>query len=236
MQIALSYIKENKKRILLCFLLIVVLLIIYSCIKDGDEEKIFSSENYVYTAESYEHDNYLTSSRPYINIMGDEINNINMDLISKYYEVITLDDKMMAYDYYESNEVLSLIVKIYYKEAPDSYPSETYIYNIDLNSKKLMSKHDLLRKYSVTTNDVSQIITEEIREYYNYEKRNGYINTECDFNCYLSNTHSLPILDDCNYYVKDGDLYAYKIIDLDSTFFYDINSGFYLFNFKIKDI
>lgn len=236
MQIALAYITDNKKKILLFFLLIVILLIIYLCVKSNDEGKIFSSENYIYTAESFEHDNNLVSERPYINISGNKINDINKYLINKYYEVITLDEKNMVYDYYESNDILSLIVKTYYKESPDSYPSETYIYNVDLESKQVMSNSDILRKYSVTTSDVSQIITDEIKEYYNYEKRNGYINSECDFNCYLSNTHSLPILDNCSYYVRDGDLYAYKVIDLDSTFFYDINSGFYLFNFKIKDI
>jgi len=236
MQIALTYIKENKKKILLCALLIVAMLIIYSCVKNDDEEKIYSSEDYIYTAESYEHEDYLISERPYINIAGDEINDINTHLINKYYEVITLNEKMMVYDYYTSSDVLSLIVKIYYREVPDSYPSETYIYNIDLNSKHLMSDTDILRKFSVTTSDVSQIITDEIKEYYNYEKRNGYINSECDFNCYLSDTHSLPVLDGCSYYVRNGNLYAYKIIDLDSTFFYDMTSGFNLFNFKIKDI
>ena len=47
-------------------------------------------------------------------------------------------------------------------------------------------------------------------------------------------TNSLP-LDNCKYYVKDNALIAYKTIIVDSDFFYDVNSGFYLFNFKIAE-
>lgn len=234
MQIIIDYIRENKKKVLLTLILIIVLTIISLLINSKNTNKIFVSESYVYTKESYSYSERLISELPYINIKSESVDEINKKLLEKYYEIITLDEQIMVYRYYINDDILSLIVKTYYKDSPDSYPTEMYFYNISINSGNLITNRDLLNKFNVSVDDVTNAIRNEIKEYYNYEIINEYINNDCDFDCYLSETNSLPIIEDGNYYVKDDQLFAYKIINVDSKFFYDFNSGFNLFNFKIK--
>lgn len=234
-KIVVKYIKENKKILLLILAIVVVLSIITIFMDKADSNKIYKSESYIYTKETHNHEDNITSELPYINVKNDRINDINVILIDKYYEIITVDDKFMKYNSYINDNILSLIVRIYYQESPDSYPDEVLIYNVDIDNGELLTNQELLNMFGISRNSVTEIIMNDLKEYYKYELEKGYINKECNFDCYLSLTESMPILDDCNYYVRDNELYAYKSISLGSAFFYDINSGFNLFNFKITD-
>lgn len=236
MQVIFEFIRENKKKLLLVLLLIIVMVIVSIYINHQKDVKVYLSDSYIYTKESAGNDAGFTSDLPYINIKGEEISNINTDLIKKYYEVITVDKLFMKYKYYKNNNILSLIVKTYYKSSPDSYPSEVFIYNIDIKRGKVINDSELLSMFNISRDDVSEIIRDELKEYYNYEIKNNYISNECDFDCYLNGSNSLPILDNCKYYIKDNYLFAYKSISLNNKFFYDTSSGFNLFNFRIKKI
>jgi len=234
MQLIIEYFRENRKKVLLLGILVTVLIgfMIFTNNKE-DENKIYESDDYIYTKESYNHDSGLVSVLPYINIKSEEIKEINIQLIKKYYEIVTIDKQMMVYEYYKNDNVLSLVVSTYYQEAPD-VPNEMFFYNVDLKKGSLISNEELIDMFGVTDNEVSDLIRNALNEYYNYEIEKGYISNSCDFDCYLSSTDSLPILDDCNYYVKDNGLYVYKSLLLDSDFYYDDASKFDLFNFKIK--
>ena len=235
MQLIVEYIKENKKTLLIILVLFVLLSFVSLYINGLEKKKVYLSESFVYTKESYNHDEYLTSELPYINVKGEEISEINEGLIKKYYEIVTVDQQIMKYNSYVSDNILSLIVKIYYKESPDSYPAEVLIYNVDIDSGVVYDDKQLLNIFNISSNDVSEIIRDELKDYYDYEIKSNYIDKGCDFECYLSSTDSLPILENCNYYVRDNTLFIYKSIIVDIQFFYDADSGFYLFNFEIKD-
>jgi len=234
MQVIIDYIKENKTKLLVAVVLIIILIVVSIIVNLQKKDKIYGSESYVYTKEIHKYDNGLVSELPYINITGEGISEINNSLIKKYYEIITVDDRIMDYISYKSENIISLIVNINFKESPDSYPSEVLIYNVDIENGNVIDDKQLLSLYGVSKYDVSDVIKQEIKEYYLYEIKHDYVNNDCDFNCYLDLTKSLP-LDNCKYYIKDNTLMAYKSISVDSNFFYDVNSGFYLFNFKIKE-
>lgn len=236
MQMILEFVKENKKKLLLVLLLVIVMAIISFYISNQKDTKVYLSDSYVYTKQSNTNDDNFVSELPYINIKGQEISEINNDLIKKYYEIININKQFMKYDYYKNGNILSLIIKTYYNSSPNSYPSEVLIYNIDIKSGEVIDNDELLDLFNVSSEDVSEIIRSELKEYYNYEIAKGYITSECDFECYLVGSSGLPILNDCSYYVKDGYLFAYKLISLNSNFFYDTSSGFNLFNFRIKEI
>lgn len=236
MQIVIKFIKENKKKMLLILFIIAVLSIVSLVINNQRKTKIYLSEEYVYTKESYTHDDNLISKLPYINVKGENINVINNKLISKYYEIITVDQQFMSYVYYTNDNILSLIVKIYSKSSPESYPNEVFIYNVDLNSGTVIDDNQLLKKFNLSNEELSEIIRNDIKDYYDYEIKKGYTASDCNFDCYLNGTNSLPILDNCYYYVKDNYLFVYKSISLNNDFFYDASSGFDLFNFKIKKL
>lgn len=236
MQIVFDFVMENKKKLLIVLLLIIVMGIVSFFINKNTDKKVYFSDSYVYSKEIYKHDDDLVSKLPYINIKGKEISDINTSLIKKYYEVITVDKNFINYNYYINDDILSLIVKVHSKNSPNSYPSEVLIYNVDIQNGVVLDDDELLDMFNVNSDDISEIIRDEIKEYYDYEIKKGYITSNiCDFECYLNGSNSLPILDNCSYYVKDGYLFAYKQISLNSDFFYDINSGFNLFNFKIKE-
>lgn len=232
MQLIKEYIRENKKVLLIIVVIGITLGIVSIYINNQKDKKVYMSDDYVYTKESYAYDEYLVSELPYINIKGNEVQEINSDLLNKYYEIIELKEKMMKYDYYTNNNILSLIVKIYYIESPDSSPSIS-IYNIDIDSGELMTNSEILNMFEISSDDASEVIHSQIKEYYNYEVQNGYVDNGCNFDCYLSKTNSLPI-DDYELYVKDHILYAYKKLSVDRDFYYDTSSGFGLFNFEIK--
>lgn len=230
----IEYFIENKKKIIILLLLVIFLFVISIILNNKDEKKVYVSENYIYTKESYVYDDKTITEYPYINLKGEAINNINEEIMTLYYEMLAIEEQFMKYDYYVSGNILSLVIGIYYREAPD-VSSEMLFYNIDISDIKILTDGQLFDYYNVNRNDVINVVDNELREYYRYELSKKYIDSGCDFNCYLSETDSLPILDECGYYVKDNTLYAYKKINLDSEFYYDGDSGFDLFNYKIAD-
>lgn len=231
MQIIKEYIRENKKILLIILVIGIVLGIISIYMNNKNNKKIYSSDDYVFTKDIYEYNDYSVSELPYINIKGDKIREINNDLINQYYEIVEFKEKMMKYDYYINDNILSLIIKIYYLESPDSFPT-LLIYNIDIDNGNILNNREVLSIFGISSSDVDENIRNEIKEYYNYELGQNYIDSSCNFDCYLSTTNSLPI-DEYNLYVMDNTLYAYKKISLDKNFYYDSNSGFNLFHFKI---
>lgn len=232
----INFIKDNKKSLLIILGVLLVLSIITIFINKGNKYKIYPSESYVYTKEEYKNEFGLVSRLPYINIKGDDVNDINIVLINKYYEVNAINDYFMDYDYYESDNILSLVVNTHSNSSPDAYPRNIYIYNIDINNGSVISNNQLFKIFNVSSDQVSESVRNGIKDYYDYELSKGYADSSlCDFDCYLSGSNSLPILDNCSYYVKNNTLYAHKIISLNSKFFYDTTSGFELFNFKIKE-
>lgn len=230
----LEFIKLNKKKLLIVLIIVIVLSIFSFFINKNEKNKIYMSDSYVYTKDSFEHEEGFVSNLPSINVKGDNISNINSELISRYYEIIAIDDMFMDYKYYKNDNLLSLIVNIYYKSSPNAYPYDVLIYNVDIDTGNVLSDEELFNIFNVDSDEISDTIYEELREYYNYEKKNGYFISECDFDCYLENLNAMPILENCKYFVKDNNLIAYKVVQLGNEFFYDVNSGFDLFKFKIK--
>lgn len=230
----LTYIKENKKKLLIILLIAIVLAFVYININNQRKVKIYLSESYVYTKESNSSDIGSGSSLPYINIKGGEVSEINSNLVKKYYEITAIDKEVMKYEYFVNKNILSLIVKIYNKESVDSLPSEVIFYNIDIATGEIINDNELLSIFSISKDEVLEIIKNDLKDYYDYEISKKYIDSKCDFDCYLNDTRSLPLLDNCNYYVKDNYLMVYKRIMVDRDFFYDENSGYELFNFELK--
>ena len=152
--------------------------------------------------------------------------------MGKYYTENLIGEKYMDYEYYKNNNILSLIVKLYYLESNDYVPSNIYFYNIDINEGTLISNEELLSIYNISTEEVENELIEHIEEYYNYEVDNNYI-SGCDINCYKDRIGS-NLLEDISYYVKDNNIYAYKYFLIDRNLAYDENKPFDLFRFKIS--
>lgn len=222
---------ENKKILLVILIVIIVMTIVSLNMNSKKNIKIYFSEDYVYTKDTYEHDEGFISELPYINIKNDNVMKINNDLINSYHITTKLKEEYMQYEYFINDNILSLIVKYYNLDSYDVYPNIS-IYNFDIKSGNVLSNNDLLNRLSVSEEVASSSIENGIRAYYDYERKQGYY-TE-SFDSYLYDTASLPILDDCSYYITKEGLYAYKEVILDAEVFYDIDADFNLFHFIIK--
>lgn len=236
MQSIINYIKENLKIFLFLVLVVTVVLIISLGLNDTKKGKIYASDPFVYTKESFGAEENTKSKLPFINVKGSEIDSINDELFNMYYEINTIGKEFMTYEYYKSKNILSLIVTIRNIKDYDSYSSKKHFYNVDIKKGTVIEDNDLIGIFGLSSDDVDSLINNKLREYYDYEIKKSYVSSSCDFDCYLKFINGTNILDDYEYYVKNNHLYVYKHFMLDSNFFYDSKSGFDLFNFDLGKI
>ena len=219
----IEIIKENKKTLLiigiiLCFIIISNLLIVKS-----DPNKLDNSEDYIYT---YKKGN--NSLLPYINLNSEQITNINIQNLEQYQELLTKNTGTMDYKYYQTKNILSLLVYILDNEGNISIST----YNINIQKKSIISDKKLLQQFSLNETDVYNKLENFIYEYYQYEKENKYIDNSCDYNCYKQ-TNNIDITKDYFLYVKENKLYAYKKFQTTQDFLYDPENPFTLFEFSL---
>ena len=77
----LEFIKLNKKKLLIVLIIVIVLSIFSFFINKNEKNKIYMSDSYVYTKDSFEHEEGFVSNLPSINVKGDNVSNINSELI-----------------------------------------------------------------------------------------------------------------------------------------------------------
>ena len=219
---------ENKKKIIILLIILVLLILFLFLKKEETVDKVYKDSDIIFTDEQTKGD--YVSYLPYINLDSDEILEANKAIINIYYDTINSNDYYMVYDYYINDDIVSLIIKIYNKYIDGDMPENIYFYNIDMNRKILIDDFKLKNRFNVTNDDIQSRLKELLKEYYDYEINKKYINN-CDFNCYLQNVGDLNLAE---YYVRDNNLYAYLFFTTDSSFIYDEDKPFELFNFKIK--
>jgi len=228
-------IMENKKKCIIILIIIIMGIIISIINKTSDYKKsakVYKNSDIVFTYDEKKITDDISSLLPYVNLNSDTVSAVNRTNMTLFYETNYLDSEYMLYDYYLNNNVLSLIVKLYYNDANDFVPSNIDFYNIDLDTNEVIMSEELKSKFNITDEEVKTKLLELIKEYYDYEVKQGYINN-CDFDCYIE-----PISDNLinsgNFYVKDNHLYYYRYFSIDYNFAYDENNPFNLFNFMIK--
>ena len=226
----IDVIKDNKSKVMIIVILVLFVIIMLFFSDRRDENKNYKSQKYVYTSETNEVGEY-TSKLPYINIDSDEVDNINKEIMIKYYTEINTGEKYADYEYYKNKDIVSLLVKYQYLEGDTVTSLEIDFYNIDINTGRLITNEELYNRFDVNNSDIDNAINNYIDEYYNYETNKNYI-SNCDLECYRKrfNNDSNTI----NYYVKSNHLYAYKKVYIDKDLAYDTNAPFELFRFKIK--
>ena len=84
-------------------------------------------------------------------------------------------------------------------------------YNINLKKLELIENDSLLSFFDVNYENVHDIIASQLYTYYKNIVEEGYYQEEeCDYSCFLSYREINDYLDDVTYYVKNGNLIAYK--------------------------
>lgn len=217
-------IKEKKTQsiVILGLLVLTIIIIIFLNMNslNNDKNKLYPNNDYIFTYN----DSQLKNSdfvMPYINLIGEDIYNINQDIKALYYENDILKEGYLNYKYYINDDIISLIIEKYLYSVND-FPSNVYFYNFSISNKKALSDNELKNIYNITDDEIENKVLSQIKEYYDYEIKKGYITSEtCDFDCYKKGLD-----DNINFYVKEKSLYAYKLFSTDYMFGYDSEKPF----------
>ena len=173
------------------------------------------NKNLIYTVKERTVDG-KKSEVPIINIEGENIDKLNKDIeefVDKYYSDAT---SLISYTYDVSDKILSLVVKVAYFDKV--YYPDFRTYNINLSDLSVLSDEDLLNKFNLTEEDVSNKIEEKFKYFYNDALNKDYYGGECDYNCFLYFRGDKDYLDDIHYYIKDNKLYVYKTFNVYSVY------------------
>lgn len=221
--------KKNKKMdysliLMIVFILIAILsMVICFVILNKKEEVIYidkknAKKDYVYTIKKdiNQTADGITNEIPTININNSKIENINNKILTNYNNVLSsLSEYDYSYEYSvnDKKHILSLIVK--YSYIPENFDKMvTYFdtYNIDLLTGDIISDDDLLKRYEVTKDKLSQFIEAKFENYYReIVRKKYYTKEECNYACFLKNRGLTDdYLKGVSLYVKDNSLIMYK--------------------------
>lgn len=234
-----NYLNEEEKIklkkygfIILGLIIAVIIILCYtstfrSDVLNGIKEKRGKTLVYTKKERTYKGNR---SEVPYLNIKGTQSENINKDIenfTSKYY---SNPKNIISYTYDVSDKILSLVVKVAYFDKV--YYPDFKTYNINLSDLSILSDEDLLNKFNLTEDDVSNKIEKKFKYFYNDALSKDYYGGECDYNCFLYFRGDKDYLDDIYYYIKNNKLYVYKAFNVYSV--YDEENYFTENDFLIK--
>lgn len=155
----------------------------------------------------------ITINGESIDIVDDYLEDVYDLAKSKNYEISTVK--------FNNNSILSVLVKA--DKIDETYGhtiSYYFSYNIDKNTKRLLSNEDIWNYFNITKEKTDEKIINQMKLYYDEEVNLGYVDSnECSIDCYLSFYRSI----DKNYLennyvlvIEDEHLYAYICFDKNS--------------------
>ena len=198
--------QENKKKVLVFVLVTVILLtitIVLSLITNNGKkaDKLLLAEDYIIKREtSYSKEKGLI---PIINLKGEKITEINNEIISKYYSVVSNDIDEFKYEYYTYKGILSLLITVTYYNDSEYGNIEYYSYNIKVDENKVLSNKELYNYLNIDSEDVTKILDKKMDSYF----KKDTLNQELSFDEYKE----IIGYEDKNnkLIIKDNKLYCY---------------------------
>ena len=207
---------DTKKKIVIglaivCIILIIVFYFInnrknnYSTIKEDNNKEI------VYTILSKTDDDIFIKKIPHLNLNLDIAEEINREVDEYISNLSDEEEATISYNYDINGDVLSYLIKMidYSKdEGPIAYFKS---YNINLNTKSIVTDQELLDLFGYDYNDVEISISNKFQKYYKELVEQKYQDEEeCDYDCFLEFREVENYLDDVVFYVSSGKLYAVR--------------------------
>lgn len=238
-----EYIIENKKTILFISIFIIILIILNIVVNLlGDTNKVLVN-SYISKLNSNdlnidlecEIDKILEYNNiPYFTLSNKVFDEINEEILEETLLRICYQDGYIDYETSLNNNILSLAINISHDTIDDLAYVEYKTYNINTNNNTRITNQDLLKIYNLTLNDVKNKVKGYLTNYYNYEKKNNYINN-ITFNEYLKLIEYEEItLNNMNLYVdKKNDLYIFKDYILTEGMSIDTNYPDLTIKFKL---
>lgn len=204
---------HTKKLIIISITLLIIALILflYSLQNHNDYFNKIKKDKNNYLVYSKIEDKDNSKYVPDINIESTSVEQANEDIDNYVSKYLKSKKAIINYDYNINGDYLSVVVRIY--DYQKSYAPEIKYktYNINLKTKELVTNEELLDLFKINEEKVSKIIEDNLENYYTDLVDQGYyIKQECDYKCFLGYRNIDNYLDDVHYYIKNGDLVAYK--------------------------
>lgn len=206
---------DTKKILVVCLtVFIIIFLIAYVFLRKGNDNyneiKENKSDYLIYTKYEKTNTNY-PKHIPYVNIKGEVIKQVNEDIDLFADDFKNTDRCILLYEYDISGIILSIVLKAVNYNV--EYAPEVYFrsYNINLNTLEVISDAALLDFFNTNTANTESMIENKFRSYYqDIVSEEYYQADECTYECFLNYRNVQNYMDNISYYVKDGNLIAYK--------------------------
>lgn len=120
-----------------------------------------------------------------------EIDSATVDYINKYiaklYAKYTSDGKSkMTYTYYTYGDIVSVLVNIKEYDANKKIYIQKYLsFNVNKETKVAIANDDLVTLFGYDMLDIAKKIEERIKQYYETEVEENYVDSNCNYSCYL---------------------------------------------------
>ena len=130
---------------------------------------------------------------------------------------------------------MSIAINISYDTTDDLTYLEYKTYNINTNTNTILKNQEILNLYHLTKKNVEDTVLSKLREYYNYEKRMGYIGKD-SFQTYLNSLNYKEItIDNMNLFVdSQKNLYIFKDYTISEGMSIDENFPYITIKFKLN--
>ena len=172
--------------------------------------KQYKKEYLIYTKYEDNSTKY-TKKVPYVNLKADVFKKVNEDITQFCQKYINNKKSVISYEYDINGIILSLVVKVVNNDT--TYAPEPYFrtYNINLKTQEVIADDALLQLFNIDKSTVENKIKRKFQNYYSdLIKEKYYTTTECSYDCFLKWRGVDKYLDHVSYYVREGNLIAYK--------------------------
>ena len=240
-----EYIIENKKTIIIIGIFLVVLIILSIVVKLlGNTNQLLitayvsklEKEDITLEVNDCDLDYVLKYNNiPYFNLNTEVFNELNEEIFETFLLRTCYQDGEINYEASLNDNILSVALNISYATDDDLAYLEYKTYNINSDENIRMNNQDILKRYNLTLENVTNIVLSHLRTYYDYELEKGYIN-DFSFQYYLTNIlNYTPItINNMNLYIdSNNDLYIYKDYTLSEGMSIDEDFPYITIKFKL---
>ncbi len=240
-----EYIIENKKTIIIIGIFLVVLIILSIVVKLlGNTNQLLittyvsklEKEDITLEVNDCDLDYVLKYNNiPYFNLNTEVFNELNEEIMETFLLRTCYQDGEINYETSLNDNILSVALNISYATDDDLAYLEYKTYNVNIDENTRMNNQDILKRYDLTLENVTNIVLNHLRTYYDYEFEKGYINN-FSFQYYLTNIlNYTPItINNMNLYIDSkNNLYIYKDYTLSEGMSIDENFPYITIKFKL---
>ena len=215
---------EVSKKLFVAMIVVLVLTIVATIIKimyvnRYQKYKVNQKEDFIYTKVEYKKSN---SAIPYVNLNTSFAKNLNKQIsaLADTYRSSDTSNNSMSYRYNINANIVSLV--IIFKSVNDNdeltFDFVTYVFDLDKGAK-VLDDEEILARYNLTEEDVSDEIEKQMKQKYKYEIKEEILPEGCDFSiCFLRLRGIDNYTDNVNYFIENEELVVYKSYDVYSEY------------------